>query len=358
MYKPRLNKQIRQSLKKYGRVLPVFLLAFSSVMALALFDKAPSRPKIISCGGARARDFKCWEARYKQLVSRQSPKAAFADVREEYEATEYMRANCHQISHVIGRAAAERYGDVIAAYNEGDNFCWSGYYHGVMEAILRRMSYEDITTKINDICLKAKQQQEHSFYHYNCVHGLGHGLMLIQGNELFDSLKTCDRLDGRWQQQSCYGGVFMENVMSEINPDHNTKYFRADDLMYPCTAVEDRYKQQCYLMQTSHALKEVNMDYARIFDLCSGAGQYASTCYQSLGRDISGNSVSNAAQTKRLCNLGKTESVRTDCFVGAVKDFISYFHSDKQGLELCNSLEEESVRNKCLSTAEEYYKTF
>ncbi len=313
---------------------------------------------IIECEGPEASNFNCWEERFAQTVREDSPKVAFADMRKEYETSEFMQSNCHQLVHVIGRTAAERYTDVIAAYNEGDNFCWSGYYHGVMEKVIQQIGYANIQAQINQICQPARQQ-EYSFYHYNCVHGLGHGLMLINDNQLFDSLKNCDGLEGTWQQEGCHGGVFMENVMSEINPNHETTFFKADDPLYPCTAVEDRYKTQCYLMQTSHALNVLSRDYNKVFELCSGVpGEYANICYQSLGRDISGNSVSSATTTKQLCMQGKSTAARENCIIGAVKDFISYHHSDKQGLELCNSLEDESLKSTCLSTAQTYYQTF
>lgn len=345
--------------KKLWWLMPILIIGGSVVAALYLLRPEPPPPAIAVCEGANTREFKCWEQRYQQMVVQQSPKAAFADARGAYETNDYVRTDCHQIAHVIGRAAAERYGDVIAAYNEGDNFCWSGYYHGVMETVVKQIGFENITTKINEICQTAKQQQEFSFYHYNCVHGLGHGLMAIQNNDLFASLKSCNGLEGVWQQDSCYGGVFMENVMSEVNPDHKTQYFRTDDPLYPCTAVDKTYKTQCYMMQTSHALRTVGQDYAQVFTLCGGVeAPYTNVCYQSLGRDVSGNSVSNAAFTKQNCMLGPTQPAKENCFTGAVKDFISYFHNDQQGLALCQSLEDENLKSTCVTTAQEYYKTF
>ncbi len=354
------NQSIIKTAQKFWWIIPILLvLSAGAVSYLLLQPKPAAKASIVSCDGAAASEFKCWEQRYQQIVNNDSPKAAFSDVRAVYEKSEYMRANCHQVSHVIGRAAAERYGDVVAAYNEGDNFCWSGYYHGVMETVVKKIGVENIVSQINSICDGARKQQEYSFYHYNCVHGLGHGLMAIKNNELFDALKVCDGLSGVWQQESCHGGVFMENVMSEINPDHKTTYFKADDLLYPCTAVEAKYKPQCYMMQTSHALRQINSNYGKMFELCKAADAgFLEICYQSLGRDISGNSISNPITTKQNCMLGDNENARANCFIGAVKDFISYHHSDQQGLALCNSLDDANLKKICINTAVEYYETF
>jgi hypothetical protein len=153
---------------------------------------------------------------------------------------------------------------VAKAYEHGDNFCWSGYYHGVMESVISKIGYQQIRSKLNTICAGISADQKYSFYHYNCVHGLGHGVMAVNNGELFDALTTCDSLTDSWEQESCFGGVFMENVMSEVNPDHHTKYLKSDDLMYLCNAVDNRYKQQCFLMQTSHALRATSYDFDRV----------------------------------------------------------------------------------------------
>jgi hypothetical protein len=339
-------------------VMPVLLVAGSGLAAWKILQTSQTqRANIVECTNERASEFKCWQQRYEAIVEQDSPKAAFTDVRKAYEEVGYVKSNCHQIAHVIGRAASKKYDDISKAYNEGDNFCWSGYYHGVIEGIAKDMGREGLITNINSVCAGAKKEHQYSFYHYNCVHGMGHGLMVVQNNELFESLETCNKLEGSWEQTSCHGGVFMENIMSNINPDHATKYLKNDDPLYPCTAVAEQYKQSCFLMQTSHALVVLSQDYSQVFNLCGTVGVHAATCFQSLGRDASGSTSSDVERTRALCMLGPSHEARMGCVIGAVKDFISYHHSDKQAMEFCNSLAAE-LQSTCTSTAIEYYKTF
>jgi hypothetical protein len=227
-----------------------------------------------------------------------------------------------------------------------------------METISTEIGPTKITAKANGICASLRHQQPYSFYHYNCVHGLGHGFMEIKKDELFDALGACNALADSWERESCYGGVFMENVMASITPGRTTKYLKTDDLMYPCDAVETGYKQQCYLMQTSHALRQANNDFGMVFKLCDGVEvDFRSTCYQSLGRDASGSTISDADQTASICMKGSSTQARQGCVVGAVKDFISYFHNDSQGLQFCERLP-VAERSTCKQTAQEYYRTF
>jgi hypothetical protein len=307
------------------------------------------------CAGQKNSDFECQKAYYKSSHESGGVKAAFADLRKDYETTPSIKTNCHQLTHVIGRAAGEKYGDVSKAYADGDTFCWSGYYHGVMEAILAKYDGQNVKSKLNDICVGVAKESRYSFRHYNCAHGLGHGVMLIEADELFDSLADCDGLSDDWERKSCYGGVYMENIMARINPDHDTKYLRDDEPMYPCTAVGERYKEQCYLMQTSHALSLVNQDFKKVFGLCAETEiTYRTTCYQSLGRDASGNSSSNVATTHGTCMLGESDEAKSNCVIGAVKDFVSYYHGDTQATEFCNSFD-AYLQGVCHTTKTSYF---
>jgi hypothetical protein len=128
--------------------------------------------------------------------------------------------------------------------------------------------------------------------------------------------------------------------------------------MYPCTDIEHKYKEQCYLMQTSYALQTVGYDFSKVFSLCSQVdAEFINTCYTSLGRDASGNSVSNVDATRKNCLLGPTDESQKYCIQGAAMDFVSYFHSDIQAKQLCNSLP-SNLSSDCLNTVSSYYASF
>jgi len=307
---------------------------------------------------AGAESMSCLQGHYQTLAKTKGVTAAFAELKKTYESDGSVRAYCHQIAHAIGRQAAETAKDVSSAYSEGDNFCWSGYYHGVMETIIRKIGAANVAAQVPLICQPLKLAQPYSFYHYNCVHGVGHGIMDVKQGDLFASLTVCDTLTDQWERESCYGGVFMQNVMDELDDDHGKPDFKDDDPMYPCTAVNDKYKEQCYLMQTSHALKVGNEDFAKVFQECRAIEPtYKDTCYQSLGRDASGNSSSDGTQTRMSCMLGADFEAQSNCIIGAVKDFVSYYHSDQQANELCRSLD-PSLASICQTTKQQYFATF
>jgi hypothetical protein len=353
-------------------LLPFGILAASALFALSIVVFHPSfvnrsyvavaqrvsdSASITDCSGTAANNYACYQQHYQDLVRGPGVEAAFKDLKDESGKSQFVQTYCHQMTHVIGRAALNLYGDVSSAYDHGDTFCWSGYYHGVMEAVVNKIGPDNIQNEADSICADLGGHEEQSFYHYNCVHGLGHGFMAVYDNDLFKSLKTCDALTDDWEKNSCYSGVFMENVIAENNPDHPSKYLKADQPMYPCTDVQDKYKTECYKMQTSYALQTQGYDFGKVFDLCSGVeGDYRPMCYQSLGRDASGQSSSDTTKTKDICMLGKDDEARSNCVDGAVKDFISYYNDDTQAKEFCGSLDPD-LSDECLKTGEEYYKT-
>jgi hypothetical protein len=279
------------------------------------------------------------------------------DLKSAYGTHPDVVSNCHQLSHVIGNTAATLNGGNIAkAFLLGDSFCWSGYYHGVVERAITELGEETFVNNADTLCAVIPGKERYSFDYYNCVHGLGHGLMGVEENELFTVLPLCDKLSGEWEKKSCYGGVFMENIMVD-NRNHFTKYLKKDDLMYPCNAVDKKYKEQCYLMQTSYALSQTNYDFKNAFSLCAGVEEeFRDTCAQSIGRDASGSSVSDVHRTIASCALAGDDRQEKNCIIGAVKDFISYFHSDAEAIALCSALPERFQKD-CHDTRISYVKT-
>jgi hypothetical protein len=85
--------------------------------------------------------------------------------------------------------------------------------------------------------------------------------------------------------------------------------------------------------------------------------QFRDTCYTSLGRDASGNSISDVDKTRGKCLIGPTEEAQKYCVHGAAMDFVSYYHSDQQAKKLCNSLP-ANLLSDCLDVVKNYYATF
>lgn len=310
------------------------------------------------CTGAQSANYECYEQHYIKLVKEDGIPAAFADLKARYQDNSFVVAQCHPLTHVIGREAALKFKSPGEAYTQGDGYCWSGYYHGVLETFLTEIGHANLPKEINNICNDVEGKDRYSFDYYNCVHGLGHGVMAITDTELFKSLDYCDLLEGSWEQKSCASGVFMENVIVD-NLNHFTKYLKPEEPLYPCTAVEERYKQTCYLMQTSYVLKVNGGDFANTFEWCRKAEEdHRATCFQSLGRDVSGRTSSNVAKSNQLCLLGKDHFERSNCVIGAVKDFISYFHSDKEAKVFCASFADAKLKETCDSTTVSYYAQF
>jgi hypothetical protein len=316
----------------------------------------------VDCSGDSASEYACYQRRYQALVRELGVEAAFAELKGEIARDDLASSNCHQLTHVIGRVAAEIYGDISGSYARGDSFCGSGYYHGVMETVVAKIGPEKVLEEANTLCADLRERQERSIYHYNCAHGLGHGFMGIQENELFESLETCDTLPDTWERNRCYGGVFMENVLVEDDPSHPSKYLKADRPLYPCDEVGTRYKDECYQRQTSEALKTQGNDFARVFDLCSTVEDgFRPSCYQGIGWDASvqslkrsiGDAAVNEA-TGTLCVLGEDHEAQFNCVVGAVEYFIRHYYSDAQARAFCESLG-ANLRSDCLREAEEYY---
>lgn len=316
--------------------------------------------KMVNCTKSNASNFKCWKQRYEALVYNESPQKALVEVEAENDKGGYVRNNCHQLAHVIGRASAKKYDlNVANTFEQGNKFCASGYYHGAMETITAVKGASKIKQSINDICKPFKERASYKSEHYDCAHGLGHGVMSMENYELFQALSDCELLTDVWERESCATGVFMENIMGVINnPDYDTKYLKTDDLLYPCNAVADIHKNACYINQTSYALRQLNYDFTKMFDLCKEAGNLAGTCYQSLGRDASGSSIQDPYKVNVICQKGEAYEQKRNCLIGGVKDIIWIGNSKENGEVLCSIQSDPRLQQVCSTTAEEYYRTF
>lgn len=319
------------------------LLIFLGISLFQISQK--SKTPVFKCAPS---DYGCYESYYSNLVKNEGIKETFNDLKKRYATDNFVKTDCHSLTHVIGRAASLMFKTPAEAFVYGDNFCSSGYYHGVMEGIAAKMGRAKLLANLNSVCSDIQGKSSYNLDYYNCIHGLGHGLMVITNDKLFESLNYCNTLIGDWEQKSCASGIFMENIIADgIN--HTTKFLKNDDLLYPCDQTPEKYKGTCYLMQSSYILRQENYDFVKTFDICSQADKYAVNCYQSLGRDTSGFTISDINSTKNICLLGKNPDQKLGCLIGAAEDFKYYFHGESQAKALCNSVDDQNLRSSCLN---------
>jgi hypothetical protein len=296
------------------------------------------------CTGSDFRDFACYQSTLEGIVRTQGSEAAMAELVRLRDENSYALANCHTLAHAVGRAALVRYGTVDEASKHGNYECWSGFFHGIYEKYMSRFDDDELRRIIPTIC-KRPADNPYAFDYYNCIHGLGHGVTIRFGNDPFKALPYCDLLDEAWEESNCYTGVFMQNIVVDRQM-HQSVALDPDDPVYPCDAVEHRYKGACYLTQTSYILRVLDYDYAKGFEVCDGVeAEFVDTCYVSMGRDISGNSHREAERIVELCSLGKPE-LQEHCYVGAVRNDVFHDHGVANANELC-AIAPERFRTIC-----------
>src|SRR5437016_617469 len=132
----------------------------------------------------------CYEERYRSIVAAQGVAEAFADLKAGYGTDPEMQRLCHAITHAIGQAAVTKYGDVATAFRYGDNACGSGYYHGVMQGFALTRGRTQLLSDLDAVCAAVPGKERKSLDYFNCVHGLGHAIMAVRSDALFDALQA------------------------------------------------------------------------------------------------------------------------------------------------------------------------
>lgn len=279
----------------------------------------------------------CYQTYFSNVMKRGDPGTAVAEILELSGSDQYIASQCHQITHDLGREAAGYYKTLGEALSFEASACWSGYYHGVVEQRMSEYDDAELLEAVQGFC-KDPAKDQYSFVHYNCVHGVGHGIMLRFNADLFASIPYCEKYKDPWELSSCVSGAIMQNVVS-AQEGHAGASFKAGDLIYPCNEIATAYKDECWGMQTSYILWQANQDLAKGFQICDSVeADFADDCYQSMGRDISGNSLLDSAKVVSGCALGGS-ALREHCIVGASLNAVFNDHNTVKATELCGMVD-------------------
>lgn len=258
----------------------------------------------------------------------------------------------HDVAHALGKDSFIHYGDATTAFLHCRESFQSGCYHGVMEAHFEANPKIE-PAGLGKLCSGGIMADQLPTLRFQCLHGLGHGLTFHFEHDIHKALTHCDYLPGSWDQNACYGGVFMENAilfwqqrsggwagLHQHVADHKP-FVKVEEPLYPCTVLAEKYLRECYQMQTSNVLTTNGYDFPEGFKVCDGApSRWTATCYVSMGRDVSGYTLRDGARSLELCMLG-APAHRAYCFQGAVRNFIHIDWKTDKAMPFCASVPED-----------------
>jgi hypothetical protein len=131
-----------------------------------------------------------------------------------------VRANAHALAHGLGISAYRTPETLAATFAGCPPTQMSGCYHGVIQGYFLALASQGRsigTAEMDGLCDPHKSS---TFLYFQCAHGMGHGLMAVHDNHLPMSLEACDAATEDFIRNSCYGGVFMENIVQVTHPHH------------------------------------------------------------------------------------------------------------------------------------------
>jgi hypothetical protein len=311
------------SLGGVGSTLPLHPLAGSF---------KPDATKLADCA-----EQTCYAQAFGNIAYYKGPKAAIALVSKRYG--QGSDPNCHRIVHAIGAGSlARNKGNVARTFAEGSSICWSGYYHGVLErAFVDVKSYDpdELGAKSRGLCDDPKVRAR-TWLAYQCLHGLGHGLMITTGYQLPLSLQVCKQLVTDWDRTSCKGGVFMENILTSYGGQ--SPWVRDDDPLYPCDWVGREDKFTCYQQATTRILRVIGVDWAKTAEICATAERdFVSACFGSFGQNASVIASRHPRKIETTCAIARPYGGEAACIRYAAMDITGTYTGGKEAARLCDT---------------------
>lgn len=268
-------------------------------------------------------------------------------------------SECHLLAHEIGREGFERYQE-----NPGAHFgeclpraCASGgCYHGFVLEFLdvkqrvdptKELTFEDFAPICAGIPLSEPQ-----ITHGLCLHGMGHAF-LIYKEDIKDALALCDGFSDNGRI-ACYVGVFHETTNE--SPVRPVRYNRANDPIYPCNELADRYLDFCYFYAAGKFMRmfpEYIQDYPRAMQFCDeeAPAKYIDTCYYGVVTELIGQpgGEEKLKIAADLCDIHADPRYDAGCYYGALEQVVKqdYTGANSRAYALCRLFKRDAGKNMC-----------
>jgi hypothetical protein len=322
-----------------GRLMvSIFLVAVCLIVVLGhTTSHEPQTAAVaITLGGAacsQSEDIECYAKLAKTILLTHPLDTVLSDL-ESVEHSDALFEDCHGFAHYLGREAYAITPDIPVLFKNDAGVCHGGFYHGVIEAYFQsrypggifETNEETLLTDIASTCGMMSDYQIHALYG-ECIHGVGHALMLITEADLPRSLLYCDVYPPTLRD-TCYGGVIMQNSWGLSEQGHQTEYLRPEEPLYPCTTLGEEYRASCYAYQAYYFKELTEGNWGEMMGLCNQAPkEYQRGCYVVIGLMI----VEQEHKIETygsLCALSESSENEDGCVQGIVTSLGGRYRGD------------------------------
>lgn len=291
----------------------------------------------------------------KAILRRQGLAAALDSLEFRAARDSTLHRDGHQMAHALGREAVAAHAGDAAIIRECRPAFASGCYHGVVEASLHAAGRIRVPA-LERLCL-AVEDSGGPGPAFECIHGLGHGILGARRHDLDAALRDCDALSTPRRAASCHAGAFMEAISSALgapgmhgshghaatHENHEARALPIDaaDPYSPCRAYSDPYATSCWLFQGFVILRATGFDAGRALRACDGApdGRTA-RCYESVGHQLTGLFQRGDRWILDQCTRGQP-AFAPHCAAGAALALDAMDWSGSRAAHLCAAAPEE-----------------
>lgn len=171
--------------------------------------------------------------------------------------------DCHFLVHDIGEKAFDETGNLTKAFELGDRWCRSGFYHGVMVSYFHYLRENNLDVdNYSNVCEPLKGSKNYQ----NCFHGLGHGLIHYYNDDLSSADNYCNRLS-YYPYTLCVGGVMMQYTDELLTRTEDSQ----DTVKNVCniSGLNELESQYCYIGLGITLAAHTNNDLEKSTEYCS-----------------------------------------------------------------------------------------
>ena len=266
-----------------------------------------------------------------------------------YDLVDYFRESdfsCHSHGHRLGEFIYEYLGNITLALSINDPIpCGGSVYHGIIMTYMSSQNFFNKSaqqeTSIKEICPQ-NLEIEPTIERWECLHGIGHGLTIINGYDVFSAIDQCDKFEKDWERVSCSKGLFMENVENYYERGFGT--IDKDNLFFPCNKIEKKYASTCYHYISRHILNQNQGNIEDSFQYCNEIPDgFVMNCYRGIGNTMARNTYFNPDYSLKCGNGDKNHQI--DCYKGIAMKTADNKSID-DALKFCQSIS-ENFRFEC-----------